>query len=218
MILENERRLIADYGRRMLREGLVRGTSGNISILNVEENLVAISPSGIPYEDVGIEEVAVIDRNGVKVDGTQKPSSEYPMHLSLLNNRDDMNSVVHTHSSYAAAYSCLRKELPPIYYLMMATGGAVRCAEYALNGSEQLAANALAAIQGRTAVLLANHGVLTGAPSLAAAYYTAEQVEFAAEMFLKASASGDMPVPLNEEEQRDMVELFAGLGYGPGVR
>ena len=214
MILQNEREKIAEFGRRMLREGLVRGTGGNISIFNRKECLVAISPSGKDYDTIRAEDIPVVNNEGVVVEGRFKASSELPMHLRLYLNRDDISGVIHNHSPFAAAYSCLRKELPPIYYLMMVAGGSIRCADYALSSSEELAANALRAMDGRSAALLANHGVIAGAATLEKAYFIAEQVEFGAELYLKCRSPDESPVPLNEREQREMYRVFVELGYG----
>ncbi len=216
MLLREEREKIVEYGKKMYHDRLVRGTGGNISIKNTEKNLVAISPSGKDYQSIKVDDISVVDVNGEKIEGNYNPSSEISMHLILLNKREDINSVVHTHSTFASAFSCLRKELPPIYYLMMVTGGSVACADYALSGSTQLAQNVLSAISDRNAALLANHGVVTGAQNLEIAYYIAEQVEFAAELYLKAYSTNTPPVPLDAQEQSEMVSLFQDLGYGIG--
>lgn len=215
MTLRDEREKIAEFGRRMLKEGLVRGTGGNISIFNRKECLIAISPSGRDYNTIRREDVPVVNTEGEVVEGEFKASSELPMHLKLYLNRDDVSGVIHNHSPFAAAYSCLRKELPPIYYLMTAAGGSIRCADYALSGSEELAENVLRAIHGRSAALLANHGVIVGASTLEKAYFIAEQVEFGAELCLRSGGGGnDSPVSLSEREQREMYRVFVDLGYG----
>lgn len=214
MLLYEERKEVAEHGRKMLADGFTRGTGGNISIYNRSENLVAISPSGKPYGEIEPENVPVIDLDAQWIEGTHKPSSEYPMHLKLYHHRDDVSAVIHTHSTHASAYSCLRKTLPAAYYLMLATDGPVRCAEYALTGSEAIAANALKAMEDRRAALLANHGVIVGARSIDLAYFIAEQVEFAAQLFLIARSGGGEPVALSEAEQKEMIDVFHSIGYG----
>jgi L-fuculose-phosphate aldolase len=213
MLLKEERQMIADYGRKMSRENLIKGTGGNISIFSREENLMIISPSGKDYETIGLEDVMITDLDGNIIEGRCKPSSEWRMHAVFYKKRKDINSVVHTHSINAAALSCLRIDLPPIYYLTISAGSVVRCAPYALTGTMELAQNAFETMRDNYAVLLANHGVLTGADNLSFAYYIAEQVEYAAELYLKSRIIGT-PVNLNECEINDMVKIFDTLRYG----
>jgi L-fuculose-phosphate aldolase len=213
MLLQEERKMVADYGRKMSRENLVKGTGGNISVYSREKNLMAISPGSKDYETIGPEDVMVTDLEGNVVEGRCKPSSEWRMHAIFYKERKDINSVVHTHSINAAALSCLRLDLPPIYYLTVSAGSIVRCAPYALTGTAELAKSALETMKDNYAVLLANHGVLTAADNLNFAYYIAEQVEYAAELYLKSRAIG-MPVNLTEGEVNDMAKIFETLRYG----
>jgi L-fuculose-phosphate aldolase len=174
---------------------------------------MVISPSGKDYDTIELEDVMVTDLKGKVIEGRCKPSSEWRMHAIFYEKRAEINSVVHTHSINAAALSCLRMDLPPIYYLTIAAGPVVRCAQYALTGTEELAKNAFAAMKNNYAVLLANHGVLTAADNLNFAYFIAEQVEYAAELYLKSRAAG-MPVSLTENEIKDMEIIFDTLRYG----
>jgi L-fuculose-phosphate aldolase len=135
------------------------------------------------------------------------------MHAIFYQKRQDINSVVHTHSVNAATLSCLRIDLPPIYYLTISAGSIVRCAPYALTGTAELAENAFETMQENYAVLLANHGLLSAAGNLEFAYYIAEQVEYAAELFLKSRAIGT-PVSLTDHEINDMVKIFDDLRHG----
>jgi L-fuculose-phosphate aldolase len=216
MLLKEERELIAAYGRKMSQEKLVKGTGGNISIFSPKENLMAISPSGKDYETIGTDDVMVTDLDGKIIEGNCKPSSEWRMHAIFYKHRSGINAVVHTHSIHASALSCLRIDLPPIYYLACSAGPVVRCAKYALNGTEELARNAIDAMGDSRAVLLANHGVLTIADNLHYAYYIAEQLEFEAELYLKGKVAGE-PVALNKKEVQEMLDLFAGLRYGQKI-
>jgi L-fuculose-phosphate aldolase len=213
MLLKEERQMIAEYGRKMSHEHLVKGTGGNISIFSRKENLMAISPSGKDYDTIETDDVMVIQLDGKVIEGRCKPSSEWRMHAIFYENRADSNAVVHTHSINAAALSCLRIDLPPIYYLTIAAGPVVKCAQYALMGTAELAKNAFEAMKENRAVLLANHGVLTTADNLEYAYYIAEQVEFAAELYLKSRIVGT-PVSLTENEVKDMAAIFEKLQYG----
>ena len=142
MLLEQERRLIADYGRKLITSGLTKGTGGNLSIFNRESGLAVISPSGLDYFETAPADVPVVNLDASVVDGSRKPSSEMPFHLIFYKNRHEINAVVHTHSLHATALACLGLELPPLHYLIGFAGENVRCAKYATFGTDGLAQNA----------------------------------------------------------------------------
>ena len=132
MILQKERELIVEYGKKLITHGLTKGTGGNISIYNKEEGLMAISPSGIDYFETKPENVAVLDLYGKQVDGDKKPSSEYFMHRVFYRDRDDVGAVVHAHSTYSGVLATLHWEIEPVHYLIGYAGKNVRCAPYEL--------------------------------------------------------------------------------------
>ena len=205
MILKNEREQIAAYGRKMIDDGLVKGTGGNLSIFNRGEELVAISPAGMDYFDINSEDVVIVNLSGEVVDSGNRPSSEIDMHLMLYEKRDDINSVIHTHSICTSTISCLRIGIPPVHYLIGFAGKDVRCAEYATYGTMQLAVNACMAMEGRKAALLSNHGLVAGADTLKQAFGIAEIVEYCAEIYIKIRSIGD-PVLIDEEEMKTVIE------------
>jgi L-fuculose-phosphate aldolase len=211
MLLEKEREAIAEYGRAMLARGLVDATGGNLSVYSRREKLVAISPSGVPYGSIAAADVPVVDCDKNMCAGTLRPSSEMDMHLTVYRQRDDISALIHTHSPCATTIACLRRELPAVHYLIGFAGGAVRCAAYATYGTEALAENACAAMHGRRAVLLANHGMLAGAADLADAFTLAEMVEYCADIYLRASAVGH-PVILDDAEMDVIREKFKTYG------
>ncbi|NLY86148.1 MAG: L-fuculose-phosphate aldolase [Tissierellia bacterium] len=211
MILLKERQEIVEYGKKLVTSGLTKGTGGNLSIYNREEGLMAISPSGIDYFEIRPEDVVVLDLDGNIVDGDKKPSSELEMHRIFYKNRDDIDAIIHTHSTYATVLSCLNIPLPPVHYLVALAGLDVRCAKYATFGTEELAKNAFEAMKDRYAVLLANHGLLAGAKDLANAFNITEEIEYCAELYIKAKAIGE-PVILPEEEMELMLEKFKTYG------
>lgn len=212
ILLEEERCLVVEYGKKLVTSGLTKGTGGNISIYNREKKLMAISPSGLDYFITKPEDIVILDLDGNKVDGNRKPSSEYDMHRIFYEKREDINAVVHTHSVYSTVLATLRVELPASNYLIALAGGAnVRCAEYATFGTPELAQNAYEAMIDRRAVLLANHGLLTGAGDLPNAFNIAEEIEHCAEVHTKCLSIGK-PVILGEEEMKIMVEKFKTYG------
>ena len=211
MILEEERRLIVEYGKKLIGQGLTRGTSGNLSIFNRDKKLMAISPSGMDYFEIRPEDVVILDIGGNIVDGHRKPSSEVELHRIFYMNREDINAIVHTHSMYSTLLACLHYSLPPVHYVLASAGKDVRCAEYATFGTKELAENAYEAMKGRKAVLLANHGLLTGGKDLKEAFSIAEDVEYCAEIYYRAKSIGE-PVIIGEEEMEVILERFKTYG------
>ena len=171
MLLNDARQQIADACSHLSDDGLVVGTAGNLSVR--EGDLVAITPSGLPYQEMRPDLVAVVEyATGKQVEGPLKPASELDLHLTALRATGQM-AVVHTHSYAATAVASLEgvSVLPAVhYYICMFGGSDVRVADYAIYGSPELAANVEKALKGRTAALMSNHGSVVTGPDLAATY------------------------------------------------
>ncbi len=212
MLMQKERELIVEYGKLMLSSGLTRGTGGNLSIYDHELELMAISPSGIAYEATLPEDVVIMKLDGTIVDGTKVPSSENAMHAIVYKNRKDVGGMIHVHSTFAATVSCLNQDLPAVDYLVaFAKGKSVKCAPYATYGTPELAENSIRTMGEQNAVLLANHGMNCVGPNLQTAFAIAEQLEFCAELYVRAKAIGE-PVILPDEEMDRMIVRFANYG------
>lgn len=211
MLLKAEREEIVKYGKKLVEKNLTEGTGGNLSILNRDEKLWAISPSGLDYFDIEAEDIVVLDLDGNIIDGDKKPSSEWGMHLNIYKNRIDINAVIHTHSVFSTTISALRETLPAAHYMIAMAGKNVRCAEYASFGSKELGENALEAMEDRNAVLLANHGLLAGSNDLAHTFKIIEEVEYSAEIYYRARSIGK-PVILDDKEMETMLEKFKTYG------
>lgn len=211
MLMLQERQKIVDYGLKMIRSGLTTGSGGNLSILSLDANLIAISPSGIDYHDVTIADVVVVDRAGNRVEGERKPSSELGFHLALYDAREDITAVVHTHSVYATTMACLHWEIPAVHYLVAFSGDKVPLAPYATFGSDALAENIVASIGDYNAVLLANHGLVAVGHDLAKAFNTAEEIELVARIYYQAKSLGE-PVLVDDEEMKVVTEKFRSYG------
>ncbi len=208
MLLQKEREEVVKYCKMLITHGLTKGTGGNISILNREEGLFAISPSGIDYFETEPEDVVVMNLAGEVVEGKRKPSSEHELHRIFYTGRDDINAVVHTHSVYSTVLSVLREELPASSYLVAFAGGPnVRCGEYASFGTKELAEITFKAMEGRNAALMANHGLTAGGKDILNAFNIAEQIEGCAEVYVKARTIGT-PVLLEDAEMEKMVDIF----------
>ena len=199
MLLESERVLLVEYGKKLITHRLTTGTGGNLSIFNRDKRLIAITPTGLDYLNTQPEDIVVLQLGGEIVEGKRDPSSELPMHRFLYQHREDLNSLVHVHSTYATTLSCLRWELPAVHYLVAFAGDKVKCARYATFGSEELARNAFEAMEDSKAVLLANHGLLAGGIDLPTAFAITEEIEFCAEIYYHSKCIGD-PVILPDRE------------------
>ncbi|MEU9535276.1 class II aldolase/adducin family protein [Streptomyces sp. NPDC048213] len=196
--------------RRTAAEGLVVGTSGNVS-LRIGDT-VLVTPSGVPYERLRPEDLTGVDPEGKQTLGTLAPTSELPLHLAVYRNTD-ATAVVHTHAVHATAVSTLVTEVPPIHYAAAILGGTVRVAPYARYGTPELAANMLAALRDRTGCLLANHGTVTCGATLDEAYDRTAQLEWLCRVWLTASSvPGRSPALLSEAQLGEVGEALRGYG------
>jgi L-fuculose-phosphate aldolase len=204
------RTAIVATAQRMEREGLAPNRSGNISC-RFDGGLL-ITPSGVPYPEMRAADIVSLDLAGAVRSGTRTPSSESPFHTAIYRTRPDAEAIVHTHSPQATALACTRRGIPPFHYMIALAGGGIRCAEYATFGTPALAENALRALEGRRAVLLANHGVIALGADLESAYEVAYEVENMAGQYLRMLAAGLEPVTLDDAEMQRVLAQFARFG------
>ncbi|MFF4405365.1 class II aldolase/adducin family protein [Streptoverticillium reticulum] len=198
---------------RTVADGLVVGTSGNVSAR--VGNVVLVTPTGVPYDRLRPEDAVGVDLDGRQVLGELRPTSELPMHLAVYR-ATDAAAIVHTHAVHATAVSTLVDELPPVHYMAGALGGPPRVAPYALYGSEELARGVLQALDGRTGCLLRNHGTLTHGATLDQAYDRTAQLEWMCRVWLAAaSVPGRTPTLLDPEQLAAASGRLAGYGQ-PG--
>ena len=190
MLLQQARWDVVAACRALRREGLVVGTAGNVSARDGE--LVAISPSGLDYDDLTPELVGVHDLAGEAVEARLAPSSELELHL-LVYRTAAARAVVHTHAPASTALATVVDELPAAHYYVAMFGGPVRVAPYARFGTPQLAANVAAALAGRTAALMGNHGAVVTGSAVRQALDRARYLEYLCEVHLRALATG-LPV------------------------
>jgi len=195
--------------KRLDTSGLNRGTSGNVSCR--ENDHFLITPTGIPVEEITPSKIVAVDYDG-KVLGIGRPSSEWHFHCDILKARPEINAVVHTHSPHATAIACLREDIPPFHYMIAVAGGdSIRCAPYALFGTEQLSRHAVEALDDRKACLLANHGMITLGRDLDEAMAIAVEVESLCQQYLLARQAG-RPTLLSSEEMQQVIEKFQNYG------
>ena len=210
LLLQHEREAIAAVSRSLAAEGLVTGTSGNVSARSGDQ--VAITPTGAALADLDAEQVTVVDLAGAVVDGELEPTSELDLHLGVYE-RHGAGAVVHTHAPVATALSCVLDEVPCVHYEMLRLGGPVPVAPYETFGTPELAASVVDALEGRTAVLMANHGAVTIGPDPQAAADLTRLLEWACSVYWRAAAIGE-PRALDEEARRAVVEAAVARGYG----
>ena len=182
---------------RMTELGINQGTSGNISVRSGERFF--ITPSGIPYERMRSEEIAVMDVGGAYY-GPCKPTTEWRIHREIMRARPDASVAIHTHSMYSTTLACLRREIPALHYYVAVGGGpTIRCADYATYGTQALADNVLAALHDRDACLMANHGLIVLGPTLADTLRRTFDIEMLARQYVYALQIGE-PHILSDDE------------------
>ena len=208
MLMPEERAALVDYCQRMEADDLTVGTSGNLSV-RVGDH-VAITPSGVHYQDLTPELICVIDLDGRVVEAELAPSTEVPMHTAVYA-AADAAAVVHSHPIYSTALSITRDEVPPVHYMIMALGGPVRVAPYARFGSRELAQGSVDAMKGRTGVLLRNHGVTTYGDSLDKAYTRLTYLEWVCRLYHHACQIGE-PALLTPEQLDDVAQEIGTYG------
>ena len=214
--MQNERELVAEYGRKLADSGLCPGTSGNISIYNAELGLMAISPSGMDYYDIKPEDVVITDLDANIVDGARKPSSEWALHTSFYKHKPEARAVVHTHSVYCTTFAVLCQPIRAVHYVIGdANTSTVPCAPYMTFGTTELAEAAMEVIGESDAVLLANHGIVVCGKSIASAFSLARNMEYIAELQYRAMAIGT-PNILTDEQMNTVMEKFKSYGQPGG--
>ena len=195
---------ILKIGTRMSGAGLVIGTWGNISQRVRKENMMVITPSGMPYSCLRMADIVVVDMEGQVLEGERIPSSEYMMHIEIYKKRPDVDAIVHTHSIYASAMAVAGEPVPPILEDMaQLVGGGVPVADYARAGTRELAIAAAAGINQANAVLLANHGVVGVGKSLEEALMVCQIVEKGAQVYILSKLVG-IPNVLPDIEVKEL--------------
>ncbi|MCW2813106.1 MAG: aldolase [Nocardioides sp.] len=202
---------VAAAARRLAAEGLLVGTAGNVSMR--VRDLVAVTASGVVLADCRPHDVVLVDHDGTLVDGGLVPTSELDLHLGVYADQPATGAVVHTHAPWSTAVACVLDELPVLHYQQLLLGGAVRVAPYATFGSPELAAHVRAALEGRQAALLANHGSVAVGTGLDQAVEHALLLEWLAALHHRASALGT-PRVLTEAEQEAVVLAALSRNYG----
>ncbi len=212
--MQTQREQLLLISQQLASLGLNRGTSGNASI-RVESTLqppgFLITPSGMSADKMTSADMVWMDFAG-NATGSRQPSSEWRFHMDILKSKPEVNAVIHTHSMFATTLSTFRKDMPAFHYMIALAGGdSIRCAPYALFGSQQLSDNAIAALRDRKACLLANHGMIAVGETLEKALNITQEVETLCEQYLRALQVG-VPHILTKLEMLEVQEKFKTYG------
>lgn len=204
------RQSIIDACIAMNASQINQGTSGNISVRFGEG--ILITPTSMPYNKMTPEDIVWMGFDG-QIIGTRTPSSEWNFHLEIMRHKTESNAVVHAHPTACTTLSIMEKGIPAIHYMVAVCGGHdIRCAPYATYGVSQLSKNALKALEGRSACLLAHHGMIATATSLDKAMWLAVEVETLAKQYLGCLPMGEPPL-LSEEEIQTVINRMSGYGH-----
>ena len=204
------RRAIIETALQLNAIGLNRGTSGNVGART--RGGLLITPTGMAVQALKAEDIVEMKLDG-RVPGRQRrPSSEWRIHRDIFAARAEVGAVIHAHAMFATALACLGKGIPAFHYMVAVAGGdSIRCAPYATFGTEALSAHALAALEGRRACLLANHGMIATGRDLDEAFRLAEEVETLSAMYWRALQVGK-PKLLSKREMARVLKMFRTYG------
>ncbi|MGB7987949.1 MAG: class II aldolase/adducin family protein [Candidatus Methylophosphatis roskildensis] len=207
------RRALLDTARAMQARGLSRGTAGNLSVrcaVGAHAGFL-ITPSGIDNDAASAEDMVEMTLDGRHA-GPMLPSSEWRFHRDIYVQRAEAGAILHAHSPFATALACQGRPIPAFHYMIARFGGSdIRCARYATFGTQALSDAALDALQGRSACLLANHGMLVFGRDLPRALALAIEFETLCEQYWRTLQIGP-PQILDAAEMRLILEKFATYG------
>ncbi|MCV7444804.1 L-fuculose-phosphate aldolase [Mycobacterium paraense] len=208
----NAENAVLDAAKDMLRRGLVEGTAGNISARRPDGNIV-ITPSSVDYRDMQLDDLVLIDPDGAVLHAAEgrSPSSEAKLHLACYQAFDDVGSVIHSHPVWATMFAIAHQPIPAcIDEFAVYCGGEVRCTDYAASGTPEVGTNAVKALEGRGAALIANHGLVAVGPRPDKVLHITALVERTAQIVWGARALGG-PVPIPEDVNRNFAGVYTYL-------
>lgn len=205
--LDRIRQRIIEGGLRLVKEGLVARTWGNISI-RVDDSHMLITPSGRTYEDLTPQDIVLVNYHTSEFEGHIKPSSEKELHCEIYRTRKKVHAVIHTHQMNASTVAAAHREVPPILDDMaQIIGPTVRVAEYALPSTKKITKKTVKALKGRNAALMANHGAVCVGRDLEEAFVVCQVLEKACKAFIEAEFLGGAK-SINKFEAHLMHQLY----------
>ncbi len=217
MLLMGLREQVLQTSLRLLEDGVIHGSQGNVSAIDRERGLVAITPSSIPYTELSPEDICVVDEDRKVREGKRKPTSEIALHLAFYKRRADVGAVVHTHPPYATAFGVIGSEPLPIVLVEAAMwlGGPVPVAPYARPGSDRVAEVTAEKTGSGPGAIMAHHGLVTVGPNLDFAYERTIAVESGARLVVLARSMGKEVLSLDEEEVASLHRMLLAMYSQP---
>jgi L-ribulose-5-phosphate 4-epimerase len=220
VLLKGQRSRVVQAGLLALKRGIVYGTAGNFSEIDRAAGLAAISPSGIPYEEIGIEDVVIVDLDGQVMEGYRRPSSETPMHTMIFRKFPHVGAIVHTHSHYSTVVSTIRPYLPAILTeVCVVVGPRIPVTRYGLTAMEDIGRSVVECMDDASkAVIMKNHGLISFGADFGEAMTVATIVEEASRVYIDALAAngGREPALVPGDLVPGMRERFVA-SYGQGT-
>lgn len=210
--VDNPEDAVLAAAKDMLRRGLVEGTAGNISARREDGNIV-ITPSSVDYRDMALDDLVVVDPDGSVLAALEgrAPSTEMALHLACYRAFDDIGSVIHSHPVWATMFAVAHQAIPAcVDEFAVYCGGEIRCADYAVSGTPDVGHNAVKALEGRAAALIANHGLVAVAPRPDKALHVTALVERTAQIAWGARALGGT-VPIPDEVNNNFAAIYGYL-------
>ncbi len=211
--MEKFRQIVVDAGKEMFKRSLTVATWGNISVRDPESEYIVITPSGMDYEACVPDDMVVFDKDGRVVAGERRPSIEKDLHIRIYQHRPDVNAIIHTHPVYSTVFAVTRQGIPAITEeFAQVVGYTVKCAEYAMPGTKELAENAVRALGKERAVLLASHGAVCVGPDMETAFKISDVLEKTAQILILSRTIGT-PRIISKQDVKVMQD-FLKTGYG----
>jgi len=209
------REAVLAAAKKMLADGLVEGTSGNISG-RLPDGLVCLSPSSVAYETMMLEDLVVVDLDGNVIEGHRSPTTEKDLHLAALRRYPELGAVIHTHAVYATMFALAHEAIPAVIEeVVVYLGGDVPCCDYRGTGTAELGEEVAARLVNRGAALVANHGLVTCGASPEKALHNAALVERTAKIVWGARAMGATIHPLPAKVNEDMAGVYRFIRENP---
>lgn len=217
---ESQKIEVLEAAQQMCQEGFVVGTSGNVSLRFKDpegQEAVAITPSGCHYDTMKTNDIVIVDLEGQRLEGELTPSIETTLHTGIYKVRKNVNAVIHTHPVYGSILAVAGLEIPAILDDQVTQiGGEIRVAPYALSGSPEMAANVIASLGPRNAVLMANHGAIAVGRNMREAFTMCKLAEKTARIYISALTLGK--VNLLPAEAAEVEKAYFNAVYGESQR
>lgn len=222
-MLETLRKIVADLHDELPANNLVTWTSGNISGRDFESGNVVIKPSGLRFEQLGPENMVIVDRDGKVIEGDLAPSSDMATHCYIYREMPEVGGIVHTHSAYATAWAAVGRDIPCILTAMGDEfGGVIPCGGFALIGGEEIGKEVVRVLRegpnpNSPAVIMQNHGVFTIGPTPEKAVKAAVMCEDVARTVFLAHQLGE-PIPIAPDDIAKLHYRYKNVYGQPGKK